>query len=84
MKSIEDELPFELPQGWAWCRLDSIYEIITKGASPKWQGIDYTAVGTLFVTSENVGTEILLLDSPKYLSNRINEIQPMTNKLNGT
>ena len=30
----------------------------------------------MFVTSENVGTETLLLDSPKYLSTRINEIQP--------
>ena len=76
VKCIEDEIPFDLPDGWAWCRLNSISEIITKGASPKWQGVDYTTSGTLFVTSENVGTETLLLDSPKYLSDRINEIQP--------
>lgn len=43
-------------------------EVITKGASPKWQGIDDTSSGTLFVTSENVGIESLLLDSPKYLA----------------
>ena len=76
VKCIEDEIPFELPDGWAWARLDSISEIITKGASPKWQGVDYTTSGTLFVTSENVGTGTLLLDSPKFLSNRINKIQP--------
>lgn len=76
VKCIEDEIPFNLPEGWAWARLDSITEIITKGASPKWQGVDYTTSGTLFVTSENVGSETLLLDSPKYLSDRINEIQP--------
>ncbi len=76
VKCIEDEIPFELPEGWAWSRLSSISEIITKGASPKWQGVDYTTSGTLFVTSENVGTETLLLDSPKYLSDRMNEIQP--------
>ena len=76
VKCIEDEIPFDLPDGWAWARLDSISEIITKGASPKWQGVDYTTSGTLFVTSENVGTGTLLLDSPKFLSNRINKIQP--------
>ena len=76
VKCIEDEIPFELPEVWAWARLDSITEIITKGASPKWQGVEYTTSGTLFVTSENVGVETLLLNSPKYLSNRINEIQP--------
>lgn len=76
VKCIEDEIPFELPDGWVWARLDSISEIITKGASPKWQGVDYTTSGTLFVTSENVGTGTLLLDSPKYLSDHINEIQP--------
>ena len=76
VKCIEDEIPFDLPDGWAWARLDSISEIITKGASPKWQGVDYTTFGTLFVTSENVGTGTLLLDSPKYLSDHINEIQP--------
>lgn len=76
VKCIEDEIPFDVPKGWAWTRLDSISEIITKGASPKWQGVDYTTSGTLFVTSENVGNETLLMDSPKYLSDRINEIQP--------
>lgn len=76
VKCIEDEIPFEVPEGWGWTRLISISEMITKGASPKWQGVDYTTTGTLFVTSENVGIETLLLESPKYLSNRINEIQP--------
>ena len=26
VKCIEDEIPFELPEGWAWCRLLSIIE----------------------------------------------------------
>lgn len=76
VKCIEDEIPFEVPEGWAWERLHSMSEVITKGASPKWQGVDYTTFGTLFVTSENVGIESLILDSPKYLSSHINEIQP--------
>lgn len=27
MKCIEDEIPFELPEGWAWCRLNSIVDV---------------------------------------------------------
>ena len=76
MKCIEDEIPFELPEGWCWSRLVSLTAIITKGASPKWQGVDYTSSGTMFITSENVGVETLLLESPKFLPEKINEIQP--------
>ena len=76
VKCIEDEIPFEVPEGWAWSRLVSLTAIITKGASPKWQGVDYTSSGTMFITSENVGVETLLLESPKFLPEKINEIQP--------
>ena len=76
VKCIEDEIPFELPEGWAWSRLAALSALITKGASPKWQGVDYTSSGTMFITSENVGVETLLLDSPKFLPEKINEIQP--------
>ena len=76
VKCIEGEIPFELPEGWSWSRLVSLTSIITKGASPKWQGVDYTSSGTMFITSENVGVETLLLESPKFLPEKINEIQP--------
>lgn len=33
VKCIEEEIPFELPQGWAWCRLYHISEIVT-GSTP--------------------------------------------------
>ena len=35
MKCIEDEIPFEVPKGWAWCRLNDIYNFIDyRGATP--------------------------------------------------
>ena len=34
MKCIDDEIPFEIPQGWEWCRLGSIAEIIGGYAFP--------------------------------------------------
>ena len=35
VKCIEDEIPFELPEGWAWARLGNIGEIITGGTPSK-------------------------------------------------
>jgi len=36
-KCIEDEIPFELPQGWAWVRLQAICEKeIKRGKAPKY------------------------------------------------
>ena len=31
MKCIEDEIPFELPEGWQWSRVASFASIITDG-----------------------------------------------------
>ena len=33
VKCIEDEIPFELPEGWAWCRLGTVFFTIT-GSTP--------------------------------------------------
>ena len=57
-------------------RLEEYASLITKGTSPKWQGVDYCEEGTLFVTSENVREGYLDLSKRKYLDDKINEIQP--------
>ena len=44
-----------------------ITTLITKGASPKWQGFDYTDKGVLFVTSENVLEDAIDLKEKKFL-----------------
>jgi type I restriction enzyme S subunit len=75
-KISEGEIPFELPVGWVWARLNTLTKIITKGSSPKWQGISYVQSGVLFITSENVGNYSLRLTKKKYVEDRFNEIQP--------
>lgn len=75
----EDEQPFMIPNAWNWIRLGTLTELITKGSSPKWQGIEYVASdqGVLFITSENVGNYVLRkLDALKYVDPRFNEIEP--------
>ena len=35
VKCMEDEIPFEVPEGWAWCKLNDIYNFIDyRGATP--------------------------------------------------
>ena len=81
----DDEKSFELPKGWEWARLSDLAILITKGSSPTWQGVSYTDNSTdvMFVTSENVGSYALLLDSPKYVEMKFNDIEPRSILANG-
>ena len=74
----EDEIPFDIPDGWEWCKLGDIANLITKGSSPKWQGVNYTdeSKGILFITSENVGNNTLITKNKKYVEKKFNEIEP--------
>jgi hypothetical protein len=56
-----------IPQDWRCSTGAEITELIGKGASPKWQGFEYTTSGMLFITSENVRDGYLDLSNPKYL-----------------
>ena len=36
VKCIGEEIPFEIPQGWEWCRLGDICSYLHRGKSPKY------------------------------------------------
>jgi type I restriction enzyme S subunit len=60
-------------EGWEEKTLDEVCVLISKGSSPKWQGIKYVEEpGVLFVTSENVGENTLLLEKRKYVEEKFN------------
>jgi type I restriction enzyme S subunit len=74
-----DTQPFQIPETWEWIRLDTLCRLITKGSSPKWQGVSYVKPdeGLLFITSENVGNYTLRkLNELKYVESRFREIEP--------
>ena len=60
-------------EDWEKKTLGEVCILITKGSSPKWQGIKYVdEPGVLFVTSENVGENKLLLEHRKYVEEKFN------------
>lgn len=65
--------PYNLPIA----SLAELSELITKGASPSWQGFSYTddSSQTLFITSENVREGYIDISSPKYIEDGFNEKQ---------
>ena len=69
--------PIENPHSFPVLKLGELSELITKGASPSWQGYSYTedSTQTLFVTSENVREGYMDFSSIKYVEDAFNEKQ---------
>ena len=64
VKCIEDEIPFEVPEGWAWCRLNDIYNFIDyRGATPT-----KITNGIPLVTAKNVKSGYIDYTIDDYIS----------------
>lgn len=64
----EDEIPFELPEGWVWCRLQHLADLVTSG-SRDWAQY-YSKSGAKFIRMGNLTKDSfnLRLDSIQYVS----------------
>jgi type I restriction enzyme S subunit len=64
-------------EGWVEKKIGDLTALITKGSSPKWQGINYVEEpGILFVTSENVGVNQMIYKKTKYVEEAFNTKGP--------
>lgn len=59
------EIPFEIPQGWVWCRYGDLCEYVTSG-SRGWQAY-YANTGALFIRAQNIKTDKLNLDDEAFV-----------------
>ena len=73
MKCIEDEIPFEVPEGWAWSRLLPFTIKIGAGSTPKGGSAVYNNSGIKFIRSQNVYDDGLVLNDVAYISEEINQ-----------
>ncbi len=73
-ESYLDSAFTSLSEKWSYEKLENLCERITKGSSPKWQGINYVdEPGILFVTSENVGRNCMIFQRSKYVEEFFND-----------
>ena len=70
-KCIEDEIPFELPERWEWCRLINICSKLIDGDHNPPKGED-TVTQYLMLSSTNINNDTLVeLEKVRYLSKDI-------------
>ena len=73
MKCIDDEIPFEIPQGWEWTRIGNVFI----HASGKQQSSNNKAGGTpqKFITTSNLYWGYFVLDNVKVMNFTEEEIR---------
>ena len=67
---INNEIPFELPEGWEWTRLQNISSILTDGTHKTPQ---YCDDGYIFLSSKNVVTGRIDWDNIMYIPESLHE-----------
>ena len=65
VKCIDEEIPFDIPAGWEWCRFSSLYLSLTDGthSTPKYQ--DY---GIPFISVKDMSSGKLNFNNTIYIS----------------
>ena len=65
VKCIDDEIPFEIPQGWEWCRFSTICQTLTDGthSTPH-----YTERGVPFLSVKDMSSGYLDFTNTKFIS----------------
>ena len=73
VKDIEDEIPFEVPEGWAWCRLSEIAEL--KGGKRIPAGMSATKDKTdhIYIRVSDMKNDTISTDDLRYISDTIFE-----------
>ena len=66
VKCIEDEIPFEVPEGWAWCRLSSVFLKITDGTHHSPDSFPFGDYK--YITAKNIKQEGIVLDNITYVN----------------
>ena len=70
-RCIDDELPFEIPESWEWCRLGTILQKLTDGthSTPK-----YTARGIPFISVKDISSGKISFEQTKFISKTEHEL----------
>ena len=67
---IDEEIPFDIPDRWAWCRLQSISSILTDGTH---KTPEYSDSGYMFLSSKNVTSGKIDWENVMYIPEYLHE-----------
>ena len=65
---IDDEIPFDIPELWSWCRLNELCTKIGAGSTPTGGKTIYVPEGIKFIRSQNVYNDGLKLNDISYIT----------------
>ena len=70
-RCIDDEIPFEIPENWEWCRLGTILQKLTDGthSTPK-----YAASGIPFISVKDISSGKISFERTKFISKTEHEL----------
>ncbi len=68
----ENEVPFEVPEGWVWTTINDICSKIGSGSTPR--GSNYAEKGIPFFRSQNVYNDGLVYDDIKYITEDVHKM----------
>ena len=63
-KCIEEEIPFVLPEGWSWARLQSLSRVVTDGDH---QAPPQIANGVPFLVISNIANGVICFDNTRFV-----------------
>ena len=67
---IDEEIPFDIPDRWTWCRLQSISSILTDGTH---KTPEYSDSGYMFLSSKNVTSGKIDWENAMYIPEYLHE-----------
>jgi len=71
VKCIEDEIPFEVPEGWAWCRVQTIASVKGGKRVPKGYAVTDEKTNHIYIRVTDMKNSTIMLDDLKYISDEV-------------
>jgi type I restriction enzyme, S subunit len=66
-----EEVPYEIPKNWVWCRLGEICSKIGSGSTPR--GSNYAKTGIPFIRSQDVYNNKLIFEDITYITKEVHD-----------
>jgi type I restriction enzyme S subunit len=67
VRCIDEEIPFEIPESWVWCRLEDVVDKLTDGTH---KTPYYTSTGVPFLSVKDISSGKISFDNAKLISEK--------------